>query len=69
MSRVSEWLETIGLAQYADAFHANDMDIDLLGQLLGCSGSSASRLSIITASMSFAGSCFDRLLAAMGLLK
>ena len=33
MSRVSEWLETIGLAQYADAFHANDIDIDLLGQL------------------------------------
>jgi class 3 adenylate cyclase len=26
-------LETIGLAQYADAFHANDIDIDLLGQL------------------------------------
>jgi class 3 adenylate cyclase len=33
MSRVSEWLETIGLAQYADAFHVNDIDIDLLGQL------------------------------------
>jgi hypothetical protein len=33
MSRVSEWLETIGLAQYADAFHENDIDIDLLGQL------------------------------------
>ena len=33
MSRVSEWLETIGLAQYADAFHANDIEIDLLGQL------------------------------------
>jgi class 3 adenylate cyclase len=33
MSRVSEWLETIGLAQYADAFHANDIDVDLLGQL------------------------------------
>ena len=33
MSRVSEWLETIGLAQYAKAFHANDIDIDLLGQL------------------------------------
>jgi hypothetical protein len=23
MSQVSEWLETIGLAQYADAFHDN----------------------------------------------
>jgi class 3 adenylate cyclase/predicted ATPase len=33
MSRVSQWLETIGLAQYADAFHDNDIDIDLLGQL------------------------------------
>ena len=33
MSRLSEWLETIGLAQYAEAFHANDIDIDLLGQL------------------------------------
>jgi class 3 adenylate cyclase len=33
MSRVSEWLETIGLAQYADAFHDNHIDIDLLGQL------------------------------------
>jgi SAM domain (Sterile alpha motif) len=33
MSRVSEWLETIGLAQYADAFLANDIDFELLGQL------------------------------------
>ena len=33
MSRVSEWLGTIGLAQYADAFHDNDIDIDLLEQL------------------------------------
>ena len=33
MSRVREWLETIGLPQYAEAFHDNDIDIDLLGQL------------------------------------
>jgi class 3 adenylate cyclase len=33
MSRVSEWLETIGLAQYADVFHDNHIDIDLVGQL------------------------------------
>jgi class 3 adenylate cyclase len=33
MSRVREWLEMIGLAQYADAFRDNDIDIDLLGQL------------------------------------
>jgi SAM domain (Sterile alpha motif) len=33
VSRVSEWLETIGLGQYADAFHENHIDIDLLGQL------------------------------------
>ena len=33
MSRVSEWLETIGLAQYADVFEHNDIEFDLLGQL------------------------------------
>jgi hypothetical protein len=31
MSKVREWLEAMGLVQYADAFEANDIDIDLLG--------------------------------------
>ena len=33
MSKVREWLEAIGLVQYANAFEANDIDIDLLGQV------------------------------------
>jgi hypothetical protein len=33
MSDVRRWLETIGLAQYADAFEANDIDMDLLRQV------------------------------------
>jgi class 3 adenylate cyclase len=33
MSEVREWLEAIGLVQYADAFEVNDIDIDLLGQV------------------------------------
>ena len=33
MSEVRKWLEAIGLTQYADAFEANDVEIDLLGQL------------------------------------
>src|SRR5262249_15737721 len=33
MSEVRKWLETVGLAQYADAFEANDIDIDLLAQV------------------------------------
>ena len=33
MSEVRKWLEAIDLAQYADAFDANDLDIDLLGQV------------------------------------
>ena len=33
MSEVRKWLEAIDLAQYADAFEANDLDIDLLGQV------------------------------------
>ena len=33
MSEVRKWLETIDLGQYADAFVANDLDIDLLGQV------------------------------------
>jgi hypothetical protein len=28
MSAVRNWLEEIGLAQYADAFEANDIDTD-----------------------------------------
>ncbi|MBV8091387.1 MAG: adenylate/guanylate cyclase domain-containing protein, partial [Alphaproteobacteria bacterium] len=33
MSAVRNWLEEIGLAQYADAFEANDIDTDLLSQI------------------------------------
>jgi class 3 adenylate cyclase len=33
MSEVRTWLETIGLRQYADAFEANEIDMDLLGQV------------------------------------
>ena len=33
MSQVREWLEAIDLAQYADLFEANDLDIDLLQQV------------------------------------
>jgi class 3 adenylate cyclase len=33
MSEVRSWLETIGLAQYADAFEANEIDTDLLAQV------------------------------------
>src|SRR5215475_12500196 len=33
MSAVRNWLETIGLVQYADAFEANDIDTDLLVQI------------------------------------
>jgi hypothetical protein len=33
MSEVRKWLEAIDLAQYADAFEANDLYIDLLGQV------------------------------------
>ena len=33
MSEVRNWLDSIGLAQYADAFEANDIDIDLLRQV------------------------------------
>jgi hypothetical protein len=30
MSAVRKWLESISLGQYADAFEANDIDMDLL---------------------------------------
>ena len=33
MSEVRNWLERIGLDQYADAFEANDIDVDLLKQI------------------------------------
>jgi class 3 adenylate cyclase len=33
MSAVSKWLESINLGQYADAFEANDIDIDLVTQV------------------------------------
>ena len=33
MSEVRKWLEAIDLARYADAFEANDLDIDLLRQV------------------------------------
>jgi hypothetical protein len=33
VSEVREWLAAIGLPQYAEAFEANDIEVDLLGQL------------------------------------
>jgi SAM domain (Sterile alpha motif) len=33
MNAVRDWLEAIGLSQYADAFEANDIDADLLPRL------------------------------------
>jgi hypothetical protein len=30
MSQIRQWLETIGLAQYVDAFEANDVDMELV---------------------------------------
>jgi hypothetical protein len=33
MSEIQKWLETIGLGQYADAFEANEIEMDLLGQV------------------------------------
>jgi hypothetical protein len=30
MSEIRKWLDAIGLSQYADAFEANDIDMDLL---------------------------------------
>jgi hypothetical protein len=33
MSEIRKWLEGIGLAQYAEIFESNDLDIDLLGQV------------------------------------
>src|SRR5215469_6982233 len=33
MSEIRRWLEVIGLGQYADAFEANDIDMDLLTQV------------------------------------
>jgi hypothetical protein len=33
MNVIRNWLEAIGLSQYADAFEANDIDMDLVGQV------------------------------------
>ena len=33
MSEIRTWLEAIGLGQYGDAFEANKIDMDLLGQV------------------------------------
>ena len=33
MSAIRDWLKTIGLEQYSDAFEANDIDLDLLVQV------------------------------------
>jgi hypothetical protein len=33
MSEIRTWLESIGLGQYADAFEANAIGMDLLGQV------------------------------------
>jgi hypothetical protein len=33
MSEIRKWLESIGLGQYADAFDANEIGMDLLRQV------------------------------------
>jgi hypothetical protein len=33
MSEIRKWLESIGLSQYADAFDANEIGMDLLGHV------------------------------------
>jgi hypothetical protein len=33
MNEIRNWLEAIGLAQYAAAFEANDIDMELLQQM------------------------------------
>ena len=33
MSEIRKWLESIGLGQYVDAFDANEIGMDLLGQV------------------------------------
>jgi len=33
MSAIGEWLKTLGLERYIDAFHANDIDIELLAEI------------------------------------
>jgi class 3 adenylate cyclase len=33
VSEIRKWLESIGLGQYADAFEANEIGMDLLGQV------------------------------------
>ena len=33
MSEIGTWLDGIGLAQYANAFEANDINLDLLAQV------------------------------------
>jgi len=33
MSEIRKWLESIGLGQYGDAFDANEIGMDLLGQV------------------------------------
>jgi hypothetical protein len=33
MSEIRQWLQGLGLPHYADAFEANDIDVDLLPQI------------------------------------
>jgi SAM domain (Sterile alpha motif) len=33
MSEIRKWLETMELGQYGDAFEANEIGMDLLGQV------------------------------------
>jgi SAM domain (Sterile alpha motif) len=33
MTEIQNWLESIGLGQYADAFDANEIGMDLLGKI------------------------------------
>ena len=39
MSEICKWSEAIGLDQYGDAFEANKIDMDLLGQVDECPSS------------------------------
>ena len=66
MSEIRKWLETIGLAQYADAFEANDIDMELLRKVddqtlkdIGMS-SAGHRLRVRSAIAELSPSCVSR---------
>ena len=33
MQQIAEWLEKLGMSEYAERFASNDIDIDVLGEL------------------------------------